>query len=139
MKNQRSFLLAVLAAAATTGIGRAQSLTADTSTLTEAAGTVEFQIDAGQQHAGKSYFLGMSVSGTFPGTPLTGGLVLPINFDAATQRATGDGAGPEQLKAAAAFLELAEDGGMAELGRANGCQVGARPTDVFECGCNRPG
>ncbi len=37
------------------------------------------------------------------------------DFEASSQRATGDEAGPDQLKAAAAFLELADDGGMAEL------------------------
>ncbi len=36
-------------------------------------------------------------------------------FEAASQRAMGDDAGPDQLKAAAAFLELADDGGMPEL------------------------
>lgn len=37
------------------------------------------------------------------------------HYDVATQRASGDTGGPRQLKAAAAFLELAEDGGLAEL------------------------
>jgi hypothetical protein len=36
-------------------------------------------------------------------------------FNASAGHAGGEGGGPEQLKAAAAFLELAEDGGMAEL------------------------
>lgn len=37
------------------------------------------------------------------------------HFESGPQRAVGDDGGPEQLKAAAAFIELAEDQGIAEL------------------------
>ena len=44
--------------------------------------TVNYMLEAGSAHAGRSYFLLGSFSGTSPGLPLTGGHVtLPLNWD----------------------------------------------------------
>lgn len=47
-------------------------------------GTINFVLTAGEDHAGRTYLLLGGVSGTFPGTTLPGGLVLPLNWDAFT-------------------------------------------------------
>ncbi len=44
-------------------------------------GTVDFDLDSGASNAGRNYFLLGGVTGTHPGLPLSGGLVLPINWD----------------------------------------------------------
>jgi hypothetical protein len=44
-------------------------------------GSVLFKLNGGTDLAGRSYGLFGTVSGTLPGTPLPGGLVLPINWD----------------------------------------------------------
>lgn len=61
-------------------------LTASTDLLPESTGgTVDFQVDAGPEHAGRGYLLLGSVTGTVPGTPLPGGqAVLPLNWDGFT-------------------------------------------------------
>jgi hypothetical protein len=60
-------------------------LSSDTTTLSELGGTVNFMIDAGMDHAQRTYLLLGSVSGTDPGTPLPGGqATLPLNWDAFT-------------------------------------------------------
>lgn len=44
-------------------------------------GSVNFFLDAGVAHAGEKYHILGSLSGTIPGTPLPGGLTLPLNWD----------------------------------------------------------
>ena len=47
-----------------------------------AGGQIDFTLDAGTDNASRNYILLGSVSGTDPGTPLPGGLVvLPLNWD----------------------------------------------------------
>ena len=41
-------------------------------------------LSAGRANAGRAYLLLASFSGSAPGTPLPGGPVLPLNFDALT-------------------------------------------------------
>ena len=59
-------------------------LSADTHQIPSAGGGVHFMLNAGAAHAGRSYALLGSVSGTSPGTPLPGGKVLPLNWDPLT-------------------------------------------------------
>jgi len=60
----------------------ATALAASSATLPEAGGTIDFSLDAGPFYAGRTYLVLASASGTAPGTPLPGGLViLPLNFD----------------------------------------------------------
>ena len=47
-------------------------------------GTIDFTLDAGPTHAGRTYFLLGSMSGTKPGFTLPSGQVLPLNYDAFT-------------------------------------------------------
>jgi hypothetical protein len=50
-----------------------------------AGGTVNFTLEAGSSHENMIYLLAGSRSGTKPGTPLPGGLVvIPLNFDSFT-------------------------------------------------------
>lgn len=57
-------------------------LTADTTSLSQAVGgIVTLSLDAGPSYAGRIYLLVGCVSGTQPGTPLPGGLVIPLNRD----------------------------------------------------------
>jgi hypothetical protein len=63
------------------------SLRADSTTLPEGPGTVNFQIDLGPGQAGSSYLLAIGISGATPGTPLPGGLTLPVNWDPVTDLA----------------------------------------------------
>jgi len=44
-------------------------------------GTVNLQVDSGAAHAGEKYHILGSGTGTTPGTPLPGGLTLPLNWD----------------------------------------------------------
>jgi hypothetical protein len=44
-------------------------------------GTVNLALDAGAAHANEKYHILGSFSGTVPGTPLPGGLTLPLNWD----------------------------------------------------------
>jgi len=44
-------------------------------------GTVHFWLKAGEANAGNPYLLVAGVSGTSPGTPLPGGMVLPLKWD----------------------------------------------------------
>jgi hypothetical protein len=63
-----------------------RTLWADKSSLSGAAGgTVTFDVIAGSPHAGRTYVLLGSASGTTPGIPVGGGLVLPLNFDPVLQ------------------------------------------------------
>jgi hypothetical protein len=58
------------------------SLLADTYTVSETGGTVNFFLQAGKDNAFRNYLLVGSITGTDPGTPLPGGLVtLPLNWD----------------------------------------------------------
>lgn len=50
----------------------------------EKGGKIRFFLNAGPDKAGRHYFILGSVSGTAPGHPLPGGLVLPLNWDAFT-------------------------------------------------------
>ncbi len=59
-------------------------LEADTHTLPELGGTVNFTLDSGAGNGNRNYFLLGSVSGTTPGFPLPGGLTLPLNWDVFT-------------------------------------------------------
>jgi hypothetical protein len=60
----------------------AESLMADTSTVPETGGTVNFTLYAGSANGGRNYFVAGGASGTSPGVQLPGGLVvLPINWD----------------------------------------------------------
>jgi len=47
-------------------------------------GAVSLTLSAGRANAGRAYLLLASFSGSAPGTPLPGGPVLPLNFDALT-------------------------------------------------------
>lgn len=47
-------------------------------------GSVSFSLDAGMDHANRSYLLLGGATGTSPGTPLPGGVILPVNWDAFT-------------------------------------------------------
>ena len=48
-------------------------------------GSVDFELDAGPENAGRGYLVFGGVSGTTPGTPLPGGMaVLPVNWDVFT-------------------------------------------------------
>jgi len=59
-----------------------ESLYADATTLSESTGgIVNFTLNSGSTHAGRTYFMLGSVTGTSPGFPLPGGLVLPLNWD----------------------------------------------------------
>ena len=64
------------------GVAGPQTLTCDTSKvpLTTPV-TATFTIEAGPDYQGENYFLLAGVTGTQPGTPLPGGLVMPLNFD----------------------------------------------------------
>lgn len=46
-----------------------------------AGGSQDLTLDAGPAHAGDLYLVLGSATGTTPGTPLGGGLILPLNFD----------------------------------------------------------
>jgi hypothetical protein len=60
-------------------------LETDTPTLSEAGGTVNFELDAEPDNANRNYILLGSVSGTEPGFALPGGMAtLPLNWDAFT-------------------------------------------------------
>ncbi len=61
-------------------------LTVNPDTIPESTGgTVDFQIRAGPENAGRKYLLLGGVSGTFPGTLLPGGqATLPLNWDVFT-------------------------------------------------------
>jgi len=60
-------------------------LLADANTLPSGGGTVNFSLNAGSAHAGRSYLLCSGLSGTEPGTLLPGGLVkIPLNRDGLT-------------------------------------------------------
>lgn len=57
-------------------------LDADTFTLPEAGGTVNFRLDGGAANSGRGYLILGSVTGVAPGMPLPGGMVtLPLNWD----------------------------------------------------------
>jgi plastocyanin len=57
-------------------------LTADSDTISETGGSVNFMLDAGVANANRQYILLGGVSGTSPGTPLPGGFeTLPLNLD----------------------------------------------------------
>lgn len=59
-----------------------QTLGADDYTLSAGSGgAIDFALDAGVAHAGRLYLLVGSMSGTVPGTPLSTGLTVPLNFD----------------------------------------------------------
>lgn len=61
------------------------SLLADRYALSESAGgTIDFSLNAGMSNAGRKYILLGSASGTSPGYPLPGGMVLPLNWDVLT-------------------------------------------------------
>jgi len=54
-------------------------LLADTYAVHEYIGVVHFDLDAGVENAGRTYFLLGSLSGTSPGIPLPGGqATLPL-------------------------------------------------------------
>lgn len=60
-------------------------LVSDRSSFSATTGrTVEFDLVAGAEHAGRVYVLLGSMSGTEPGTPLPGGALLPLNWDSLT-------------------------------------------------------
>lgn len=62
-----------------------RSFEADKTTLSAATGgTVKFYLDAGYHNADRKYVILMSATGTWPGTTLPGGKVLPIQWDAMT-------------------------------------------------------
>jgi hypothetical protein len=54
------------------------------------SGVQRMWLFAGPEHAGKSYMVLGTFSGTDPGTPLPGGRVLPLNFDAYFQFCVGN-------------------------------------------------
>jgi hypothetical protein len=59
-----------------------RTLWADKASLSGAAGgTVTFDVIAGSPHAGRTYVLLASASGTAPGVPFGGGVVLPLVVD----------------------------------------------------------
>ena len=54
----------------------------DTHALPEAGGTINFHLNADGVNAGRNYFILGSITGTNPGTPLPGNMViLPLNWD----------------------------------------------------------
>ncbi len=57
-------------------------------------GGVGLRLDAGCANAGNSYLTLLSLSGTSPGTPLGGGVTLPLNFDALTSVSAASAGGP---------------------------------------------
>ncbi|MFH1998423.1 MAG: right-handed parallel beta-helix repeat-containing protein [Planctomycetota bacterium] len=60
-------------------------LSADTYALSESAGgSINLFLNAGPDDAFRNYLILGSVSGTAPGTPLPGGLILPLNWDGVT-------------------------------------------------------
>lgn len=60
-------------------------LTADTHCIyCETGGTVNFELNASPQYAYHKYLCLGSASGTFPGTELPGGAILPLNWDLIT-------------------------------------------------------
>ncbi|MHC4944459.1 MAG: hypothetical protein ACYTG7_15695 [Planctomycetota bacterium] len=68
------------------GSANTPALATDVSTLSErTGGIVNFYLFGGAPNGGRDYILLGSMSGTYPGTPLPGGLVtLPLNWDAFT-------------------------------------------------------
>jgi hypothetical protein len=63
----------------------ADTLQADTYTLSEQGGTVNFSLNASVGNAGRNYLLLCGISGTDPGYPLPGGTAtLPLNWDVFT-------------------------------------------------------
>jgi hypothetical protein len=59
-----------------------EPLTVDIKQIKESTGGVaNFTLDAQNTYAGRNYLLMGSVTGTVPGTPLPGGMVLPLNWD----------------------------------------------------------
>lgn len=61
------------------------TLTTDVNTISESTGgVVNYILDAGAANAFRNYMIFGSVTGTSPGTPFPGGLVLPLNWDAFT-------------------------------------------------------
>ncbi len=73
-------------------------------------GTQRLRLFAGPEHAGRSYLMLGSVSGTSPGVTLPGGIPLPLNWDAYTNLLLGDPL-PVFLPGATGVLD---DRGMAE-------------------------
>lgn len=60
-------------------------LSADSYTLSVSAGaSIDLFLDAGPDDAFRKYLIIGSVSGSTPGTPLPGGLTMPLNFDGMT-------------------------------------------------------
>ncbi len=60
-----------------------RTLSQDTDSVSVATGgTLTLSLNAGPTQAGRPYWLLGSLSGTSPGLPIGGGLVLPLNFDA---------------------------------------------------------
>ncbi len=57
------------------------------------AGTQSLNLDAGKQHAGKSYAIYGSVTGTSPGVPLLG-IHIPLNYDPYTDLTIGSAVAP---------------------------------------------
>lgn len=47
-------------------------------------GAIGFELNAGPGYANRNYLIFTSITGTEPGTPLPGGMVLPINWDVLT-------------------------------------------------------
>ena len=63
-----------------------QGMGADTKMLSATSGgSVNFSLDAGLDRAFRNYWVLGSVTGTSPGTPLSNGSSLPLNFDAFTE------------------------------------------------------
>lgn len=65
------------------GFDSLQPLVASSSTLPVAGGTIEYHLRAGTANALRASVLGVSASGTSPGTPI-GPVTLPLNIDAVT-------------------------------------------------------
>lgn len=59
-----------------------RSLSADVDILSQAGGTVNFDLDAGSGFGMRHYFLMGTADGTEPGTPLPGGAIMPLNWGA---------------------------------------------------------
>jgi hypothetical protein len=66
------------------GAANTPALATDVTTLSETGGIVTFYLFGGAPNGGRSYILLGSMSGTYPGYPLPGGLVLPLNWDVFT-------------------------------------------------------
>ena len=65
-----------------------QPLAVDRTTLSASfGGAVELALDAGAAQAGRPYLLFCGASGPLPGTPLPGGVLLPLNWDVLTDLA----------------------------------------------------